>query len=112
MLNDVALGPDGTLRVTDTGIIMSPKACCTRAARRSSPSDRGMRSPSWPKGAALSEPNGITWDAAGKRWVVVGFASFASQVYALAGVDARRRIVAVPISVMGKVQFLRLPHAE
>ena len=64
------------------------------------------------QGAALSEPNGITWDAAGKRWVVVGFASFASQVYALAGVDARRRIVAVPISVMGKVQFLRLPHAE
>jgi hypothetical protein len=32
MLNDVAAGPEGTLRVTDTGILMSDKAWCTAVA--------------------------------------------------------------------------------
>jgi sugar lactone lactonase YvrE len=166
LLNDVAIGPDGTLRVTDTGIIMSEKGVLhVGGAKIFSVGPRRAISVI-AEGAALSEPNGITWDVAGKRWIVVGFTSFTSPVYVLGGsvpsttlakgkgrfdgvevlpngrvlysswsdssihmiangentqivrnvpepadigVDTRRGIVAVPISVMGRVEFFRIP---
>jgi sugar lactone lactonase YvrE len=118
------------------------------------------------EGAGLSEPNGITWDATGKRWIVVGFTPFTSPVYVLAdsvpskilakgkgrfdgveamsdgrilysswsdssvhmiangedrqiarnlpepadiGLDTKRGIVAVPLAMMGRVEFFRIP---
>jgi sugar lactone lactonase YvrE len=166
LLNDVAAGSDGTLRVTDTGIIMSEKGVLHVGGAKIFSVGPGRAISVIAEGAALSEPNGITWDVAGKRWIVVGFTSFTSPVYVLAGsgpsttlakgkgrfdgvealpngrvlysswtdssihmiangentqivrnlpepadigVDTRRGIVAVPISVMGRVEFYRIP---
>lgn len=45
-------------------------------------------------GAALGRPNGITWDPDGKRWIVVSFDPFRSQVYALRPEDGTRTVLA------------------
>jgi sugar lactone lactonase YvrE len=59
-LNDVAVGPDGALYVTDTGrnriYRIAGRAVTVAAAD-----------------TALGAPNGITWDAAGRRFLVVPF---------------------------------------
>ena len=60
-LNDITVGPDGALYVTDTGtdhIYRIAGAKATVALRD----------------AALSNPNGITWDAAASRFIVVPWA--------------------------------------
>lgn len=59
-LNDVAVGPDGALHVTDTGR--------NRIYRVS-----GSRIEVVLADSALGSPNGITWDAANERFVVVPY---------------------------------------
>jgi DNA-binding beta-propeller fold protein YncE len=59
-LNDVAAGPDGTLYVTDTGT--------NRVYRIDGRTPRVLVSDS-----TLGGPNGITWDAAGGRLLVVPY---------------------------------------
>ena len=92
-LNDVAVGPDGSIRVTDTGIIMGvygvthpgpdriyvvgPAGAVTVAA----------------EGAALHQPNGITWDAVGKRWIVLSFDRFHGDVAAMPADMSSRRLL-------------------
>ena len=81
LLNDVVLAPDGTLRVTDTGIDMSPKGVLIR--------ERGRIYTVGPAGAItagetpLAQPNGIAWDARGNRWILVSFHPFAGEVAAM-----------------------------
>lgn len=58
-LNDVAAGPDGTLYVTDTG---KDRVYRVRGDVAVAIGD-----------SALGRPNGITWDAAGRRFLVVPF---------------------------------------
>jgi sugar lactone lactonase YvrE len=79
-LNDIAVGPDGTLHVTDTGIIMSPKGVIHSGPDRVfvlGP-NRGITVAA--EGPQLGRPNGITWDPVGKRWIVVSFDPFSGQV--------------------------------
>jgi sugar lactone lactonase YvrE len=73
LLNDVAIGPDGRIYITDTGIrmtefgviyaggdrifVVGPRGSITVAA----------------EGARLGRPNGITWDVRGQRWLLVNF---------------------------------------
>ncbi len=59
-LNDVAPGPDGALYVTDTG-----RNRVYRVAGRTATVALAD--------SALNSPNGITWDAAGQRFLVVPF---------------------------------------
>jgi sugar lactone lactonase YvrE len=73
-LNDVAVGPDGALYVTDTGIRFE------KGGTNHPPgTDRVFRiGPSHAvsvalKSDSLGRPNGITWDAAGNRFVIVPF---------------------------------------
>jgi hypothetical protein len=82
LLNDIALAPDGTLRVTDSGILMTEKGILRPGGDKIFSVGRGRRVTELQSGAALGEPNGITWDSAGKRWIVVGFRRFNARVTA------------------------------
>lgn len=72
-LNDPAIGPDGALYITDTGI----KFDSTGTASHPGP-DRifrivGRRVTVAAQGDTLKWPNGITWDVSGNRFIVVAF---------------------------------------
>jgi sugar lactone lactonase YvrE len=79
LLNDIALGPDGALYITDTGIIMSEKGVLHPGGEkifRLSGRTVEVLALSPP----IGWPNGITWDARTKRWLVVTFDPFASEL--------------------------------
>ena len=78
LLNDVALAPDGTLRITDTGIIMSPKGVIIREPGRIYTLGPGgaVKAGATP----LAQPNGIAWDAGREQWVVVSFDPFVGRI--------------------------------
>jgi len=79
-LNDIAVGPDGTLRVTDTGIIMSDKGVIHVGPDRIYVVGQNQSVTVAAEGGQLGRPNGITWDAVGKRWLVVTFDPFEGRV--------------------------------
>ncbi|MBW8769801.1 MAG: SMP-30/gluconolactonase/LRE family protein [Gemmatimonadetes bacterium] len=79
-LNDVAIGPDGTIHVTDTGIIMSPKGVIHTGPDRIFVVGPNAQISVAAEGFQLRRPNGITWDPVGKRWIVVSFDQFAGQI--------------------------------
>jgi sugar lactone lactonase YvrE len=73
-LNDVAVGPDGTLYITDTGILFSPKGEMSHPGP-----DRVFTVGANRKvgvaleGASLAGPNGIAWDGANQRFIIAPF---------------------------------------
>jgi sugar lactone lactonase YvrE len=90
LLNDVAVGPKGELRVTDTGIIMSDKGVIHPGGDKVFLIGPNRAVSVLAQGNVLGRPNGITWDPKGRRWIVVSFDPFHSEVYTLnAGTDAR-----------------------
>ncbi|HEX2095476.1 MAG TPA: SMP-30/gluconolactonase/LRE family protein, partial [Longimicrobiaceae bacterium] len=93
LLNDVAVGPDGSLHVTDTGIAMTAKGVLYRGGDRVFAVGPGRSVRTVAQGAALGRPNGITWDPAGRRWIVVSFHPFRSEVYALRPGDGARTVL-------------------
>ncbi len=84
LLNDVALAPDGTLRVTDTGILMSPYGVIIKGRGRIYAVGAGGAVSVVRGETPLAQPNGITWDARAKRWIVVSFDPFEGRVAATA----------------------------
>jgi sugar lactone lactonase YvrE len=72
-LNDVAVGPDGTIYITDTGAEMSPKGEMTHPGPDRIFSLSGRKVAIAAEGSWLAGPNGITWDQAAGRFVVVPF---------------------------------------
>jgi sugar lactone lactonase YvrE len=82
-LNDVAIGPDGTVRVTDTGIIMGKAGTVHVGPDHIFVLGAGGRVTAPAQGPALHQPNGITWDEAGKRWIVLSFDRFNGDVAAM-----------------------------
>ncbi len=83
LANDVAVGPDGSLYVTDTGIAMTDKGVMYRGGDKVLVIGPGGAVSLLAEGKDLGRPNGITWDPEGKRWIVVSFHPFRSEVYAL-----------------------------
>jgi sugar lactone lactonase YvrE len=94
LLNDVAVGPDGSLHVTDTGIAMTPLGVIYRGGDKILSVAPGGAVSVVARGKELGRPNGITWDPDGKRWIVVSFDPFASEVYSLAEGSSERKPIA------------------
>ena len=92
LLNDVAVGPDGNIYVTDTGIIMSDIGVMHPGGDKIFVIGPN-RSVSFVRGSPLW-PNGITWDAPAKRWLVVNFDPFMSQLVAMRPGDTTRTVLA------------------
>lgn len=94
LLNDVAVGPDGALRVTDSGIAMTSIGVLHPGGDRIFAVGPGHSVSVVAAGAELGRPNGITWDPEGRRWIVVSFDPFRSQVYALRPGESARTVLA------------------
>jgi sugar lactone lactonase YvrE len=89
-LNDVAIGPDGSIHVTDTGIIMSRTGVIHTGPDRIFVVGAGRAIRTMAGGPQLKQPNGMTWDAAGKRWIVVSFEPYHGEVAAIPPAGGRR----------------------
>jgi sugar lactone lactonase YvrE len=94
LLNDVAVGPNGELRVTDSGIVMSDKGVLHPGGDRIFVVGHNHSISVAAVGEELDRPNGITWDAHANRWLVVSFDPFASQLYAMRENDSTRVVLA------------------
>jgi hypothetical protein len=94
LLNDIAVGPDGTIYVTDTGIIMSQIGVIYVGGDKVFSIGPNRSISIVAHGNVLGRPNGVTWDPTGKRWVVASFDPFHSEVYALHPSDSTRIILA------------------
>src|SRR3954464_2832708 len=94
LLNDVAVGPDGSIYVTDTGIIMSQVGVIYKGSDKVFAIGPNRSVKIVAHGNVLGRPNGVTWDSTARRWVVVSFDTFHSEVYALHPSDSTRIILA------------------
>lgn len=72
-LNDAAAGPDGTLYITDTGVEFDAKGQASHPGPDQIFAIKGRKATVAVKGPFLEGPNGITWDAANNRFIVVAF---------------------------------------
>ncbi len=97
-LNDVAVGPDSTIRVTDSGIIMGKAG-----VKHIGPDHiyivghaRDVSTPA--EGPELHQPNGVTWDSTGKRWIVLSFDRLQGQIAAMP-LDMRTRTLILQSTV-------------
>jgi hypothetical protein len=79
-LNDVAVGPDSAVRVTDTGIIMGKAGNVHVGPDHIYVLGPGRKVSTPAQGPELHLPNGITWDSAGRRWIVLSFDRLDGQV--------------------------------
>ena len=91
LLNDVVIGGDGAMYITDTGILMTPKGVIHKGGDRIF-AIRGGTVSVMASGQILGRPNGITWDSEAKKLVVVSFDPFQSEMYTVADNGARRRL--------------------
>jgi sugar lactone lactonase YvrE len=94
LLNDLEVGPDGTIYITDTGIIMGPKGVIDEGVDKIFAIGPGRSVSVAASGDSLARPNGIAWDSAGRRLLVASFDDFHGQVYALRPGDSTRTTVA------------------
>src|SRR4029079_9006398 len=89
LLNDVTIGGDGAMYITDTGILMTEKGVVYKGGDKIFAVKDGKVS-IVTQGASLGRPNGITWDKEANRLVVVTFDPFHSQIFSLAPNGERR----------------------
>lgn len=107
LLNDVAAGPGGTLRVTDTGIRMVYEGNIHTGPDRIFGVDAARRVTLVAEGPDLRQPNGVTWDSLANRWLFVAFDRFVGEVSTLgAGAGTPRQVLHRGIGRMDGVEVL------
>ena len=74
-LNDIATGPDGALYITDTGIQITDAGMTHPGPDRIFKLTRTGQASTALQLDSLVGPNGITWDDANQRFIVVAFAA-------------------------------------
>ena len=89
LLNDVTIGGDGAMYITDTGILMTEKGVIYKGADKIFRVANG-KPEVISQGAGLMRPNGITWDKEAKSLIVVTFDPFHSEVYSLSPSGQRK----------------------
>jgi sugar lactone lactonase YvrE len=72
-LNDVAVGPDGGIYVTDTGIKFDAKGNITHPGINRIFRIIGRKVSTVAEGDSLNNPNGLTWDSGNDRWLLAAF---------------------------------------
>ena len=77
-LNDVAVGPDGSLYVTDTGVQFDAAGNRQHTGPDRVLRVRGGRASVALEGEWLGQPNGITWDPVGRRFLLAPVAGDSS----------------------------------
>ena len=80
-LNDLTIGPDGDFYITDTGIRSANGKLDHTAPDRIYHVDRSGRVTVALQSSALSLPDGIGWDAAGRRLILAPFGGKAVQAW-------------------------------
>lgn len=98
LLNDVTIGGDGAMYITDTGILMTSKGVIHPGGDKIFKVQNGKVSVI-ASGQVLGRPNGIVWDKDGNRLVVASFDTFKSELYTVDSAGQRRRLG------MGKGRF-------
>ena len=78
-LNDVAVGPDGAVYVTDTGIKFDATGNITHPGVNRIFRIAGRKVTTVAEGDSLNNPNGLTWDKAGNRWLLAPFGGMDGQ---------------------------------
>ena len=72
-LNDVAVGPDGAIYITDTGIMFDAKGNITHPGINRIFRITGRTVSIVAEGDSLNNPNGLTWDSGNDRWLLAAF---------------------------------------
>ncbi len=80
-LNDIAAAPDGSLWLTDTGIEVDPRGRIPVGGDRIFRIGAGHAVTVVAQGDSLHQPNGITWDSARSRWVVLPFQDLQNYIF-------------------------------
>ena len=89
LLNDVTIGGDGAIYITDTGILMTPKGVIHPGGDRIFRVRNG-KPEVFAAGDILGRPNGIVWDKELNKIVVASFDTFKSELYTVAEGGERR----------------------
>jgi hypothetical protein len=89
LLNDVTIGGDGAIYITDTGILMTSKGVIHPGGDRIFRIEGGKPSV-FAAGEILGRPNGIVWDKHVGKLVVASFDPFHSELYTVADGGERR----------------------
>ena len=81
-LNDVVAGPDGTLYITDTGILFDAKGAATHPGPDRIYAVHGRTVSVAAEGDWLERPNGIAWDNGAQHYLLVPFGGSALRSWA------------------------------
>ena len=90
MLNDVTIGGDGAIYISDSGLQMTDKGVIYGAGSKIFRVGPGHAVQTIADSPALDHPNGLAWDGAHHRLLVASFDQFYGSVYAIRPGDTTR----------------------
>ncbi|MDB4891329.1 MAG: hypothetical protein JWL61_3184 [Gemmatimonadetes bacterium] len=105
-LNDVAVGPDGQIYVTDTGIMMTPKGVLHLGPDRVFRVGASQSISVMASAPTVTWPNGILWNTATKQWNIVSFDPFNGRIFSLSANGDSARVIRQGLGRLDGVELL------